>query len=337
MSWGFFPDHAGMGFIAVFLVLIAITPRTAGVVGGTHQLAHAACKIIQANGAKIYTKKEVDKVIIENGRATGVRLTDGTEVAARKLVVSNLDPHGLCFRLIGREHLPWRIAQRVEKLEVRLTAITWYTWALHEMPNYNAAKSNPDVNNLMNIVLISEDPMALVREQAERRLGRMPTELQLQIVNHTLADRARTPEGKHSILTEQFVPSADTYSEKEWLAYKKQHIYDVLALLRHHAPNMTEDNLIGCCTHTPYDQCELANMAPAGNHSIIDQNASQLGKFRPIPELAGHRTPIKDLYATGAGWHPWAAATCWQGYNCYKVIAEDFGLRKPWLETGSRW
>jgi phytoene dehydrogenase-like protein len=337
MSWGFFPDHAGFGFIPVFLILIALTPRTAGVYGGTHQWAHAACKIIFANGGKIHTKKEVDRVIIENGTAKGVRLTDGTEVAARKMVISTLDPYNLCFRLIGKEHFDWQTLSRVENLERRYIAITWYSWALRELPNYKAASSNPDANRLMNIVMVSKDPMVLVREQAERRLSRMPTDLQLQIVNHSLVDKARVPEGKYAILTEQFVPSADTYTEKQWLEFKKKHADDVVKLLGEHTSNMSWDNVIGCYSHTPYDCCDLLNMAPTGNWGVIDMVPSQLGRFRPVPELAGHRTPIKNLYATGTAWHPFAAATDWQGYNCYKVIAEDFGLRKPWEETESRW
>ena len=226
---------------------------------------------------------------------------------------------------------------RVRNLEKSFIAITWYTWAIHETPDYKAASSNPDVNRLMNIVLVTKDPMLLVKEQAERRLRQMPTDLQLQIVNHSLVDKARVPDGKYAILTEQFVPSADTYTEREWLEFKKKHADDVVNLLAQHTTNMSWDNVIGCYSHTPYDCCDLLNMAPTGNWGVIDHFASQLGRFRPVPELAGHRTPIKNLYATGSAWHPFAAATDWQGYNCYKVIGEDFGLRKPWEETGSPW
>lgn len=337
MSWGFFPDSAGFGFVPVFLILMALTPRTAGVYGGTHQWAHAACKIIARNGARILYKKEVDKVIIENGVAKGVKLTDGSEILARKAVISTLDPYTLCFRLIGKDLLDWRTLSRVKNLERSYICITWYTWAVHALPKYKAASFNPDVDKLMNIVMINKDPMVLVREQAERRLRRMPTNFQLQIVNHSLVDKARAPEGKYAVLTEQFVPSADTYTEKEWLAFKKRHADDVIKLWQEHAPNMSWDNVIGCYTHTPYDCCDLVNMAPTGNWAVIDMVASQLGRFRPVPELAGHRTPIKGLYATGAAWHPFAAATDWQGYTCYKVMAQDFGLRKPWEESGSPW
>jgi len=50
--------------------------------------------------------------------------------------------------------------------------------------------------------------------------------------------------------------------------------------------------------------------------------------------LANHRTPIKNLYATGSAWSPggWAASA--ESYNCYKIIAGDLGLGKPWEEPG---
>jgi hypothetical protein len=55
---------------------------------------------------------------------------------------------------------------------------------------------------------------------------------------------------------------------------------------------------------------------------------------RPTPELANHRTPIKNLYATGGCWHIGSNAGANESYNCYKIIASDMGLGKPWEESG---
>jgi beta-carotene ketolase (CrtO type) len=74
-------------------------------------------------------------------------------------------------------------------------------------------------------------------------------------------------------------------------------------------------------------------MAPNGNWAVIDVVPQQSGAFRPIPELANHKTPIEKLYATGAAWGA-AGAGVGEGYRCYKVIAEDLDLGKPWLEAG---
>ncbi len=324
------PDTPGMGRYAQVFTMAQVSGM-GSVVGGTHSWAHAACKIIFANGGKIFTKHEVDKVLIENGRATGIRLTDGTEVKARKLVVSTLSPYTLCFQLIGKEYLNSQILKRVENLERKLACITWYTWALHEPPNYKAASYDPDVNEAASVRIITRDVQALIREHALRTLGIMPEELLLLIRLFPQHDGLRAPEGKCTALTEQFVLPANALTEREWLQFKKSHAEAVMKLWQEHAPNMTWDNVIGYVARTPYDACEMANFAPTGCTGVIDRSTpGQLGRYRPIPELSRHRTPIKNLYATGSAWHPHGQGACWQGYNCYKIMAEDLGLGKPW-------
>ena len=97
---------------------------------------------------------------------------------------------------------------------------------------------------------------------------------------------------------------------------------------------MNWDNVIDYDPLTPYDCCRLKNMAPTGNWAVIDVIPGQTGKFRPVPELAQYTTPIKNLYCTGSAWGFTGAATDAQAYNCYKVIAGDFNLKKPWEEEG---
>ena len=100
------------------------------------------------------------------------------------------------------------------------------------------------------------------------------------------------------------------------------------------APNMTWDNIIGVDANTPLDHTRLKNMAPNGNMASIDHVPYQWADLRPTPELANHRTPIKNLYATGAAWHSGANSGSSEAYNCYKIIAKDMGLGKPWEEPG---
>jgi len=305
-------------------------------VGGTHQVAHAAHKVLLGDGARVWTNSEVDKVIIENGTAKGIRLTDGTEIGARKLVVSNLSPKQLCFDLIGREYLSSQIVRRIELLETASHCIAWYQWALHEAPKYRAAESNPDVNDVNWLDLhLTNDPDSIARETYWRRLGKMPPfeDLNPVVWCHSVVDPRYAPEGKHLASHEQFMPPASALSEREWLALKKQHAEDMIGLWQDFAPNMTWDNVIGYAPDTPYDCCRLKNMAPDGNWNIIDNVPHQSGAFRPIPELHDHRTPIRNLYATGSGWSA-GGATAGSGYICYKVIADDLGLAKPWLEPG---
>lgn len=305
--------------------------------GGTHQVAHAAHQILVANGCQFFTHSEVDKVIIDNGTAKGIRLTDGTEVGARKLVVSTLNPQQLCFDLIGREHIPERMARRVELLESVFGCLMWYSFAVHEAPKYEAAAFNPDVNDCFYLGLAEDnDPGHVARECYWTRLGKWPPleDYCPTVWCHSLVDPSYAPPGKHIVNHEQLGPPASAHTEREWLEIKKRYAEELMSIWQKHAPNMTWDNVIGCDSSTPYDQLRLKNLGPNGCMALLDRVPYQTDDKRPIPELANHRTPIKNLYATGSAWHLGANSGASESYNCYKIIAKDMNLGKPWEEPG---
>jgi phytoene dehydrogenase-like protein len=305
--------------------------------GGTHQIAHAAHQILVQMGCKFFTHCEVEKVVIENGSATGIILKDGSRISARKLVVSTLNPWQLCFDLIGREHLDQRISRRIELLEHTFGCLMWYSLALHEAPKYLAAQFNPDVNECYWLGLsVDNDPEHIANECRYSRMRQFPPLEDYCPVAwcHSLVDQSYAPAGKHIAQTEQLAPPATAYSEREWLSVKKQYAENLIATWQRYAPNMTWDNVIGIDCNTPYDNLRMKNLGPNGNMTIIDHVMHQRFQNRPIPELANFRTPIKNLYATGAAWHPGANAGSGESYCCYKIIATDLGLGKPWQEQG---
>ncbi len=317
--------------------LAATLPTISFARGGTHQIAHAAYQILVGSGCKFFTHTEVDKVIIEDGTAKGIRLSDGTEVGARKLVVSTLNPRQLCFDLIGREHLDYRSARHIDLLETSFACYMDYSFALHEAPKYEAAQFNPDVNQCYWLGLAEDNnPEHVARECHYRRLGKWPPlkDYCPVIWCHSVVDPSYAPPGKHIAVHEQLGPPATAHSEKEWMEVKKRYAEELVSIWHKHAANMTWDNIIGYHANSPYDNLRMKNLAPDGSNAVIDCAPCQRYQNRPIPELANHRTPIKNLYATGGAWHPGANAGSAEAYNCYKIIATDLGLGKPWEEEG---
>jgi beta-carotene ketolase (CrtO type) len=305
--------------------------------GGTHQVAHAAHQILVQNGCRFFTHSPVDKVIIENGTATGIRLKNGSEIGARKLVVSTLNPQQLCFDLIGREHIGPRMARRVELLETVFGCLMWYTFAVHEAPNYEAAAFNPDINDCFYLGLAEDnDPGHVARECYWTRLGKWPPleDYCPTVWSHSLVDPSYAPPGKHVVNHEQLGPPATAHTEKEWLEIKKRYAEELMTIWQKHAPNMTWDNVIAKDCSTPYDHCRMKNLGPNGCMALLDRVPYQSDDKRPLPELANHRTPIKNLYATGSAWHVGANSGSTESYNCYKIIAKDMNLAKPWEEPG---
>ena len=82
--------------------------RTWGFVrGGIGRVTEAMADAAREAGAEIRTSAEVERVVVADGRATGVELTDGTEIEADR-VLSNADPIRTFFGLVGEGLLPDR-------------------------------------------------------------------------------------------------------------------------------------------------------------------------------------------------------------------------------------
>jgi phytoene dehydrogenase-like protein len=82
--------------------------------GGAASIPRAFIRALKRAGGAIRVRAEVSRILVENGRAIGVRLADGTEIRART-VISNADPDVTLRRLVGEEHLSrferFRLAQ----------------------------------------------------------------------------------------------------------------------------------------------------------------------------------------------------------------------------------
>jgi phytoene dehydrogenase-like protein len=326
------PGHGGTA-----LGMMLTVPTIGFNRGGTHRIAHAAHQVLTQLGCEFHITKEVEKAIIENGRVTGIRLADGTEVAARKLVVSTLSPHQLIFDLIGREHVDDVTARRVELLKRNFGCLMWYTLAVHEAPRYRAEAFNPDVHDCGWLGMQPDpDPAHVSKKCQYAQMNMWPPldDYGIVVGSHSLVDSSYAPPGKHAVYTEQLGQPVSMYSEAEWLELRRRYTDELMTIWKDYAPNMTWDNVIGVDTNSPYDHMRMKNLGPDGTWAGVDRAAWQLDENRPTPELANHRTPIEKLYATGGSWHVGSNCGSSESYNCYKIIANDLDLAKPWEEPG---
>jgi beta-carotene ketolase (CrtO type) len=344
-SWGFSADDQAMGWAAL-LSQMTWVPYACYAVGGTHALTHAAFRIIAENGGVAKTNSKVDKILLEDNKAKGIRLADGTEISA-KYVVTSVDPFQLIYNLIGAEHVDDVISRKLKALAKDWTCIMWYSWALTERPVFTCEETVPDAGYCMGLGFGGEaskgNVEAFINESAERRAKIWPKSINglymyqgYQPGSNCYTDQCMAPpdaaEKNFRLQTEQFVLPAWCYSDEEWKAIEKKHADDMIKEISKYAPNMSWDIVNGYVPVTPHFTSGFArNFGAAGNQHVIENFPSQAGKFRPIPELAGHRIPgIEGVYCTGTAWHTFGFANCAQGYNVYKVMADDLDLKKPW-------
>jgi phytoene dehydrogenase-like protein len=93
--------------------------------GGAAALPRALIRALRKAGGEIHVKTPVDRILVENRRAIGVRLGDGTEVRARH-VVSNADPHVTFGKLIDREHLSLATRLKLRRVKYSVSALSLF-------------------------------------------------------------------------------------------------------------------------------------------------------------------------------------------------------------------
>ncbi len=85
-------------------------------VGGSGRLAEALVEAIEARGGEVRLKTRVARILVDEGRAAGVALADGTTVAAGA-VVSNADLKRTFLELVDPQLLPKDFVARLDAAE----------------------------------------------------------------------------------------------------------------------------------------------------------------------------------------------------------------------------
>ncbi|MCX5879417.1 MAG: NAD(P)/FAD-dependent oxidoreductase, partial [Deltaproteobacteria bacterium] len=146
-SWGCFPEDVPGIMVTIATIHLTLGWETAAIAkGGTQAITDSLVSVGKKLGIEYHINSEVQKVLIENGKAKGVKLLDGTEVTAKQLVVSDNASPQLFLRLIGEDKITDVMKRKARVYQFDRGELFWGTVGVHELPNYKAAKDNPDVN-----------------------------------------------------------------------------------------------------------------------------------------------------------------------------------------------
>ena len=291
--------------------------------GGSMGLCLAMRRYLEANGSRVQTEATVRKFVVRNGECTGVQLEDGTEIGARRAVVTGLDPQQTFLKCMDAAVLDPEFRRAVERYVFGNVSIVRAHWALHEAPEWKngAAMGRTAFQRIFGTV---ED---IDRQYNEIAQGLAPTDPFLWTACWTQMDPTRAPAGKHTLIMDTFVPARLTSGE-DWEAEGKSYVDGVmLPQLQNYTTNMTRDNILGEYIETApslarANLCFVNGMTTGGERTL-----AQLGVFRPVPGYADYRAPIKKLYMTGPSCHPGGGISA-MGTNTATVMLEDLGLKE---------
>ena len=105
--------------------------------GGMRNLPLALARFLEAHNGEIRTNAQVTKIIVENGKALGVRLLDGEEIEIGKLITSNAHPRHLVLDLLEEDQVGKTLANKMRQYELGEPVLVVYL-ALDGLPTYKA-------------------------------------------------------------------------------------------------------------------------------------------------------------------------------------------------------
>ncbi len=93
--------------------------------GGAFAIPRAFVRALKDAGGDLRLKTPVKKILLEDGRVSGVRLDDGEEIRA-KIVISNADPEVTYGKMIGREHLSKSLRKKLDRVTYSVSALSLF-------------------------------------------------------------------------------------------------------------------------------------------------------------------------------------------------------------------
>jgi all-trans-retinol 13,14-reductase len=283
--------HAG--FLHHYLKAGAYYPR-----GGGQVIAAHLVDVIQTHGGQVHTNVRVEKILLEGGGVTGVRLHDGRTLRA-PTVVSNADIKRTYLELVGREHLSARAVRRIEHYRMALPIFSVYLGldidVADRMPNTNYwCYPHADVEAFYQACYD----------------GQLPSEPPFFLTSASLKDpdnKHTAPRGHSTVEVMTVVPpdyrfwdiaegpaAGETYSRNpEYLAIKDRLTKTLIDQAATVIPGL-RDHIVFQEASTPITQ-ERFTLSSGGACYGLELAIDQMGPRRPRPQTA-----IKGLYLAGA-------------------------------------
>jgi phytoene dehydrogenase-like protein len=291
------------------------TPR-----GGSGALTQALARLIEANGGTILTNKTVSRLILENGKCTGVECSDDSSYRASKAVLSTIHIKHL-VDMAPRESFGNDFIEGVDTWTAGITLFVTH-YALKEPPKFPVAGGT--ISPVAAGTMATPERGLRVSYDFARRAVNVE-DPPLLIVCSSVADPSRAPAGMHTMKIVGNQPYELKEGPQHWDEIKNQVSDANLNYLRRFAPNLTDDKILARIVESPLD---LERMNAHNWHGTCHggaQNAAQSGVLRPVPGWAQHRMPIPGLYQTGATTYPGGSVSGGPGRNAATVMLKDFG------------
>jgi phytoene dehydrogenase-like protein len=289
--------------------------------GGMGGLTLALAAAARARGADIRCGAEVARILVRDGRVTGVALASGDEFQA-PVVASNADARVTFTRLLDPRLLPGEFVEAVNRIGYESASLK-INVALAELPDFRALPGREPGPQHRGTIHVCPDQDYIERAYDDAKYGRPSARPVLECTIPSVVDPSVAPPGRHLMsMFVQYAPYA--LREGTWDEHRDAFADRCFALLDEYAPNFSR-SVLARQVLTPLDLERVFGLT-GGNIFQGAMTPNQLFSFRPVPGWAQYRTPIRGLYLCGAAAHPGGGVMGAPGLNAAREI---LGRRWP--------
>lgn len=294
------------------------TPAGGGGVirGGMGSISQAIMRSGAQHGMQVRCHAKVQEILMEGGRATGVRLDNGETLHA-KAVISNAPAKITFLQLLPRTTLAPAFVHEVEHIRDRSTAYKIHL-ALTGLPKFRLF--DPERMGFPYPALVKIGPSVDYIERAfdGSKYGEYAKEPCLAVLTPSALDDTLAPAGHH-VVSVFGTHAPYRLRGGDWTQADRDALYEItLDVLERHAPGIRGLVAHGQILVAP--DLEQKFSLPGGHVHHGELSADQIFFRRPVPGFADYRTPIKGLFLCGASTHPGGGVTGVPGHNAATVV-----------------
>lgn len=289
--------------------------------GGMGSITRALTASLKAAGGEVRTGSGVAKILVKNGRATGVVLENGDEILGRR-VVSNMDVKRTFLKHVDEAELPGAFLKRVRNFKIRGSSGK-LNIALDRAPKFTALpEGSPFMKGDMHF---TDSIEKMERAYDDWKAGHFSRDPFQDMMIPTMLDPTMTPPGKHFMSC--FIQYAPPKIEgNDWTDQDRDAFAEtVLNQIEAHAPGF-RSSVLHYEVRTP-PELEKEVGLTEGNIFQGELTFDQLLFNRPVPGYAQYRSPIRDLWICGSSTHPGGGVMGAPGRNAASEILRD--MAKP--------
>ena len=258
--------------------------------GGASALAQAMADLLSRKGGCVTYGVEVDEVVCEDGKATGI-MTQGGQRLDADVIVSNADAGHTYDRLLRAQPRRRWTTRRLDRTRWSMGLFVWY------FGTKDTAGKWPDVGH--HTILNGPRYQGLVEDIF--RNGHLADDMSLYVHRPSISDPTSAPAGGDSFYALSPVPHLGFDSPVDWANEAEAYLQKVQAFLEESLLPGLADYVVSSHVMTPVD-FQTRYLSPHGCGFSIEPRILQSAWFRP------HNVSeeIPGLYLVGAGTHPGA-------------------------------